>query len=119
MDLSLIRKMIVARKIKSYADLHMHVGLISHNCVKYNGRETDYGVVARDFEAMADETILQTILEQQQVHPVKQLSASPAPGLSSDAEPSIPSEFVSATTSAPAIMARAPTFDPKLNKANS
>jgi hypothetical protein len=43
MDLSLIRKMIVARKVQSYADLHQYVGLISHNCVKYNGRETDYG----------------------------------------------------------------------------
>jgi hypothetical protein len=57
MDLGLIRKMIVARKIVSLADLHKYVGLISHNCVKYNGRDTDYGIVARDFEAMADEQI--------------------------------------------------------------
>lgn len=38
MDLSLIRKMIVARQIKSYRDLHQRLGLIAHNCVKYNGR---------------------------------------------------------------------------------
>ena len=38
MDLSLIRKMIVARQIKSYSDLHQRLGLICHNCVKYNGR---------------------------------------------------------------------------------
>jgi hypothetical protein len=38
MDLSLIRKMIVARMVKSYADLHIRIGLICHNCVKYNGR---------------------------------------------------------------------------------
>jgi hypothetical protein len=57
MDLGLIRKMIVARKIVSLADLHKYVGLISHNCVKYNGRDTDYGIVARDFEAMVDEQI--------------------------------------------------------------
>jgi hypothetical protein len=38
MDLSLIRKMIVARMIKSYADFHKSIALICHNCVKYNGR---------------------------------------------------------------------------------
>jgi hypothetical protein len=38
MDLSLIRKMIVARMIKSYADFHKRIALICHNCVKYNGR---------------------------------------------------------------------------------
>jgi hypothetical protein len=61
MDLSLIRKMIVARKVQSFADMHQYVGLISHNCVKYNGRETDYGMVAREFEAMADEFIRQAV----------------------------------------------------------
>lgn len=61
MDMSLIRKMIVARKVQSYADLHQYMGLISHNCVKYNGRETDYGHVARDFEATADEVIRQAV----------------------------------------------------------
>jgi hypothetical protein len=61
MDLSLIRKMIVARKVQSFADMHQYVGLISHNCVKYNGRETDYGMVAREFEAMADEVIRQAV----------------------------------------------------------
>ena len=38
MDLSLVRKMIVARQIRSYSDLHQRLGLICHNCVKYNGR---------------------------------------------------------------------------------
>jgi len=38
MDLSLIRKMIIAGQIKSYRDLHQRLGLIAHNCVKYNGR---------------------------------------------------------------------------------
>lgn len=37
MDLSLIRKRIVANNIQTYADLHAALGLISHNCVKYNG----------------------------------------------------------------------------------
>ena len=38
MDMSMIRKMIVARNIKSYRDFHIKAGLICHNCVKYNGR---------------------------------------------------------------------------------
>eukprot|EP00977_Amphora_coffeiformis_P014671 scaffold4162_cov162-Amphora_coffeaeformis.AAC.4 len=62
MDLSLVRKLIVSRHIKSLADLHTYIGLIAHNCVKYNGRETDYGIVSREFEQMADEVIRQTVL---------------------------------------------------------
>ncbi|GAX14418.1 hypothetical protein FisN_11Hu123 [Fistulifera solaris] len=61
MDLSMIRKLIVARTIKSYAELHQYIGLISHNCVKYNGRESEYGRVAREFEAAADELIRQAV----------------------------------------------------------
>lgn len=61
MDLNLIRKKIAARMIKSYAELHQHIGLIAHNCMKYNGRESDYGVVTRDFEANADEFIQQAV----------------------------------------------------------
>ncbi len=38
-DLSLIRKMIVARMIKSYAELHQRIGLICHNCVKVSKRQ--------------------------------------------------------------------------------
>ena len=38
LDLSLLRKMIVARMIKSFASLHQRVALICHNCVKFNGR---------------------------------------------------------------------------------
>jgi hypothetical protein len=37
MDLSLIRKQIVTNHIQTYVDLHTALGLISHNCVKYNG----------------------------------------------------------------------------------
>ncbi len=50
-----------ARKVQSFADMRQYVGLISHNCVKCNGRETDYGMVAREFEAMADEVIRQAV----------------------------------------------------------
>ena len=57
MDLSLIRKMIITRNIASFQQLHVQLALITHNCLKYNGRETDYGNLARDFEAMVDDTI--------------------------------------------------------------
>lgn len=38
MDLSLIRKMIVSKTITTLEQLHKWIGLICHNCVKYNGR---------------------------------------------------------------------------------
>jgi hypothetical protein len=60
-DLSLIRKMIVARMIKSFASLHRCVGLICHNCVKFNGRESDYANVTRDFEDNVDEKVLEAV----------------------------------------------------------
>jgi len=62
MDLSLIRKLITSSGIKSFAGLHQKVGMICHNCVKYNGRESDYGLVTRDFEAVADDMIIQAVM---------------------------------------------------------
>ena len=63
MDLSLVRKMIVARMIGSYAALHQRIGLICHNCVKFNGRESDYAVLTRDFEDHVDERVLEAVAE--------------------------------------------------------
>jgi hypothetical protein len=37
MDLSLIRKRIITNNIQTFSDLHAALGLITHNCVKYNG----------------------------------------------------------------------------------
>jgi hypothetical protein len=61
-DLQLIRKMISASIIQSYCDLHHQLLLICHNCVKFNGRESDYGIVTRDFEAQVEEVLLQLIM---------------------------------------------------------
>mmetsp|Transcript_4968 Transcript_4968/g.9233 ORF Transcript_4968/g.9233 Transcript_4968/m.9233 type:complete len:353 (+) Transcript_4968:88-1146(+) len=61
MDLSLVRKMIVARMIKSFSSLHQRVGLICHNCVKFNGRESDYAVLTRDFEEHVDDKVLEAV----------------------------------------------------------
>jgi len=60
-DLSLIRKMIVCRMIKSFAAFHRCVGLICHNCVKFNGRESDYSALTRDFEDNVDEKVLEAV----------------------------------------------------------
>jgi len=60
-DLSLIRKMISAGMITSFADLHQRIGLICHNCVKFNGYLSDYAVVARDFESHVDDIFVQTV----------------------------------------------------------
>lgn len=91
LDLSLLRKMIVARMIKSFASLHQRVALICHNCVKFNGRyvvlticfvesclylsysnhylyfhlsthsESDYAVITRDFEDHVDDKVLEAV----------------------------------------------------------
>uniref|UniRef100_A0A7S4RD26 Bromo domain-containing protein n=1 Tax=Ditylum brightwellii TaxID=49249 RepID=A0A7S4RD26_9STRA len=61
MDLSLIRRMITTGMIVSYADLHERIGLICHNCVKFNGRESDYGLVTREFESFVDDTIVTAV----------------------------------------------------------
>jgi hypothetical protein len=60
-DLSLIRKMIMARLIKSFGAFHRCVGLICHNCVKFNGRESDYAALTREFEDMVDEKVLEAV----------------------------------------------------------
>lgn len=61
MDLGLIRKMIVARMIKSFSSLHQRVGLICHNCVKFNGRESDYAMLTRNFEEYVDDKVLEAV----------------------------------------------------------
>ncbi|KAL3768834.1 hypothetical protein ACHAWU_006935 [Discostella pseudostelligera] len=61
MDLSLIRKLIVARVVKSFSSFHQCVGLICHNCVKFNGRESDYAVITREFEDHVDDKVLEAV----------------------------------------------------------
>lgn len=64
MDLSLVRKRIVVENITTLEQLHQSMALIAHNCVKYNGRNSDYGRIAVEFEAMADNIILQAVRQQ-------------------------------------------------------
>ena len=60
-DVSLVKKMVQAGQVRSFRDLHERMGLISHNCCKYNGRESDYGAVSRDFEAYVDDAIISAV----------------------------------------------------------
>lgn len=61
MDLSLVRKMIVAATITTYREFHCAIALIAHNCLTFNGRESDYAMVAREFEAFCDDAIRQAV----------------------------------------------------------
>lgn len=61
MDLSLVRKMVTSQQIQSLEDLHTKIALICHNCVKFNGGASDYGLVAKDFEAYVDDAIITAV----------------------------------------------------------
>ena len=61
-DLSLIRKMITMGVISNFCELHGRIGLMCHNCVKFNGRESDYGMITREFESYADDSIMNCVL---------------------------------------------------------
>lgn len=60
-DLSLIRKMITSGIIKSFFELHQRIGLICHNCFKFNGRESYYGRKAQEFESYVDDSFLDAL----------------------------------------------------------
>jgi len=60
-DLSLIKKMIACGQIQTFEELHQRIGLICHNCVKFNGRESDYALLTRDFESYVDDSFLDVL----------------------------------------------------------
>jgi hypothetical protein len=64
MDLSLIRKLVMSKHIKTYEGILKQVHLIGHNCVKYNGRESDYALVTREFESVATEYIWNAVMRE-------------------------------------------------------
>ena len=57
-DLGLIKKMIVCGHIQTFEELHQKIGMICHNCVLFNGRESDYAILTRDFENYVDDSFL-------------------------------------------------------------
>jgi hypothetical protein len=44
----------------THSHTHKH-NTLGHNCVKYNGRESEYAAVAREFEATADRIISEAL----------------------------------------------------------
>jgi len=63
-DLTLIKKMVVCGYIKTFEELHQAVGLICHNCVKFNGRDSDYSMLTREFENYVDDSFLDFMQKQ-------------------------------------------------------
>lgn len=101
MDLSLMRKLIVGGVIRNYKGVAQRVHLICHNCVKYNGRESDYALVAREFETVASEYIFSAVCNHHH-HDAVVVAAS----------------AVSASTSAPAADVNVGTAMPPPNDGN-
>ena len=57
-DLGLIKKMIICGHIQTFEELHQKIGMICHNCVLFNGRESDYAILTREFENYVDDSFL-------------------------------------------------------------
>jgi hypothetical protein len=57
-DMALLKKFVLCGYIRTFQELHQQAGLIVHNCVKFNGRDSDYSIIAKDFEHYIDDSIL-------------------------------------------------------------
>ena len=56
--MTLIKKLVTCGHIHTFETLHQYIGLICHNCVKFNGRYSDYTMITRDFENYVDDSFL-------------------------------------------------------------
>jgi len=63
-DLALIKKFVLCGHINTFERLHQYIGMICHNCVKFNGRYSDYALLTRDFEAYVDDSFLDFMQKQ-------------------------------------------------------
>ena len=63
-DLTLIKKMVLCEYIQTFEDLYQHIGLICHNCVKFNGRDSDYSMLTREFENYVDDSFIDFMQKQ-------------------------------------------------------
>ena len=83
-DLTLIKKMVVCGYITSFEELHQQIGLICHNCVKFNGRDSDYTMLTRDFESYVDDSFMD-FLHKQKEKALAAKAASEAAGVAAAA----------------------------------
>lgn len=58
MDLTLVKKLILCNHISTFEEMHQFIGLICHNCVKFNGRDSDYSILTREFESYVDDSFI-------------------------------------------------------------
>jgi hypothetical protein len=56
--------MVVCGAIGTFEDLYQHIGLICHNCVKFNGRDSDYSMLTREFENYVDDSFIDFMQKQ-------------------------------------------------------
>ena len=63
-DLTLIKKFVLCGYIDTFEKLHQCIGMICHNCVKFNGRYGDYAILTKDFEAYVDDSFLDFMQKQ-------------------------------------------------------
>lgn len=63
-DMGLIKKLVLCGHINTFEKLHQYIGLICHNCVKFNGRYSDYAALTRDFESYVDDSFLDFMQKQ-------------------------------------------------------
>jgi hypothetical protein len=65
-DLTLIKKLVLCGYIQTFEELHQNIGLICHNCVKFNGRDSDYSLLTREFENYVDDSFLDFMQKQKE-----------------------------------------------------
>jgi len=109
MDLSLIRKLILSRHVRNYEGILKQVHLIGHNCVKYNGRESDYALVTREFESVATEYVWTAVTRE----------ARGNKGSTSTSRTISPMTGTAANSPFVAVTAAANTYDSKITRTNN
>lgn len=63
-DMALIKKFVLCGHIQTFERLHEYIGMICHNCVKFNGRYSDYAMLTKDFESYVDDSFLDFMQKQ-------------------------------------------------------
>lgn len=88
-DLTLIKKFVMCGYIQSFEELHQNIGLICHNCVKFNGRDSDYSILTREFENYVDDSFLDFM--QKQKEKAASVVATTTPGVNAAVESTVQS----------------------------
>lgn len=63
-DMTLIKKFVLCGHINTFEKLHQYIAMICHNCIKYNGRYSDYAAITKEFESYVDDSFLDFMQKQ-------------------------------------------------------